>query len=55
MRRMRAYLRFDRRESRLPAAIAILVVAVLYPLIPSPTRSVSSIPGSARWHSRCSA
>jgi hypothetical protein len=35
MRRMRAYLRFDRRESRLPAAIAILVVAVLYPLIPS--------------------
>lgn len=32
---MRAYLRFDRRESRLPAAIAILVVAVLYPLIPS--------------------
>jgi len=28
-------LRFDRRESRLPAAIAILVVAVLYPLIPS--------------------
>jgi hypothetical protein len=35
MRRMRAYLRFDRRQSRLPAAIAILVVAVLYPLIPS--------------------
>jgi hypothetical protein len=35
MHRMRAYLRFDRRESRLPAAIAILVVAVLYPLIPS--------------------
>jgi hypothetical protein len=35
MRRMRAYLRFDRRESRLPAAIAILVVAVLYALIPS--------------------
>ena len=34
MRRMRAYLRFDRRESRLPAAIAILVVAVLYPLLP---------------------
>jgi hypothetical protein len=32
---MRAYLRFDRRESRLPAAIAILVVAVLYLLIPS--------------------
>ena len=32
---MRAYLRFDRRESRLPAAIAIVVVAVLYPLIPS--------------------
>jgi uncharacterized membrane protein len=32
---MRTYLRFDRRESRLPAAIAILVVAVLYPLIPS--------------------
>ena len=35
MRRMRAYMRFDRRQSRLPAAIAILVVAVLYPLIPS--------------------
>ena len=35
MRRLRAYLRFDRRESRLPAAIAILVVAVLYALIPS--------------------
>jgi hypothetical protein len=34
MRRMRAYLRFDRRESRLPAAIAIVLVAVLYPLIP---------------------
>ena len=32
---MRAYMRFDRRQSRLPAAIAILVVAVLYPLIPS--------------------
>jgi hypothetical protein len=31
---MRAYLRFDRRESRLPAAIAIVAVAVLYPLIP---------------------
>jgi hypothetical protein len=34
MRRLRAYLRFDRRESRLPAAIAILVVAALYLLIP---------------------
>jgi hypothetical protein len=32
---MRASLRFDRRESRLPAAIAIVAVAVLYPLIPS--------------------
>ena len=31
---MRAYLRFDRRESRLPAAIAILTVAVLYLLLP---------------------
>ena len=29
-RRMRAYLRFDRRESRLPAAIAISCSAVLY-------------------------
>jgi hypothetical protein len=31
---MRAYLRFDRRESRLPAAIAILTVAVLYLFLP---------------------
>jgi hypothetical protein len=35
MRRMRHYLRFDRRESRLPAAIAILVSAGLYLLLPS--------------------
>ena len=35
MRRMRHYLRFDRRESRLPAAIAILVSAALYLLLPS--------------------
>jgi hypothetical protein len=35
MRRLRAYLRFDRRESRLPASIAIVFVAVLYPLTPS--------------------
>jgi hypothetical protein len=35
MRRMRAYLRFDRRESRLPAAIAILVVSGLYLLLPA--------------------
>ena len=35
MRRMRAYLRFDRRESRLPAAIAILVSAGLYFLLPA--------------------
>jgi hypothetical protein len=35
MPRLRAYLRFDRRESRLPAAIAIVFVAVLYPLVPS--------------------
>ena len=32
---MRAYLRFDRRESRLPAAIAILASAGLYLLLPS--------------------
>ena len=32
---MRAYLRFDRRESRLPAAIAILTVAGLYLLLPA--------------------
>jgi uncharacterized membrane protein len=31
---MRAYLRFDRRESRLPASIAILASAVLYVLLP---------------------
>jgi uncharacterized membrane protein len=35
MRRVRAYLRFDRRESRLPAAIAILCEAGLYLLLPS--------------------
>jgi uncharacterized membrane protein len=35
MRRMRAYLRFDRRESRLPAAIAILASAGLYFLLPA--------------------
>ena len=35
MRRMRHYLRFDRRESRLPAAIAILVSAGLYLLLPA--------------------
>jgi hypothetical protein len=35
MRRLRAYLRFDRRESRLPAAIAILVVAGLYLIMPA--------------------
>jgi uncharacterized membrane protein len=35
MRHMRAYLRFDRRESRLPAAIAILVSAGLYLLLPA--------------------
>jgi uncharacterized membrane protein len=35
MPRLRAYLRFDRRESRLPALIAIVFVAVLYPLLPS--------------------
>src|SRR4051794_25642692 len=29
-----AYLRFDRRESRLPASLATLVVAVLYLLLP---------------------
>ena len=34
MRRLRAYLRFDRRESRLPASIATLVSAVLYLLLP---------------------
>ena len=28
------YLRFDRRESRLPASIATLVVAALYMLLP---------------------
>src|ERR1700712_2151530 len=32
--RMPAYLRFDRRESRLPASIATLVVAALYLLLP---------------------
>jgi hypothetical protein len=31
---MRAYLRFDRRESRLPASIAILASAALYVLLP---------------------
>ncbi|HET6172341.1 MAG TPA: hypothetical protein VFD90_07045 [Gaiellales bacterium] len=34
MRRLRAYLRFDRKESRLPAGIAILVSAGLYLLLP---------------------
>jgi hypothetical protein len=34
MRIAREYLRFDRRESRLPASIATLVVAVLYVLLP---------------------
>ena len=32
----REYLRFDRRESRLPASIATLVVAGLYLLLPGP-------------------
>jgi uncharacterized membrane protein len=32
--RIRAYLRFDRRESRLPASLATLAVAVLYLLLP---------------------
>jgi len=35
MHRMRRYLRFDRRESRLPAAIAILASAGLYLLLPA--------------------
>jgi uncharacterized membrane protein len=34
MRRLRAYLRFDRRESRLPASIAILATAALYMTLP---------------------
>jgi hypothetical protein len=32
---VREYLRFDRRESRLPASIATLVVAALYLLLPN--------------------
>jgi uncharacterized membrane protein len=34
MRRVRTYLRFDRRESRLPASIAILASAALYLALP---------------------